>query len=119
MVVTPIKDERIEVYSARPTLAQRAFTADQLTGRPVPPRPWHVANMIPARAVSLFQGDGGTGKSVLALQLLASTVLGRPWLGQPVTQGRALYISAEDDRDEIHRRLDAIAADYGVDFPDL
>ncbi len=54
------------------TLAHIAFTADELAGSAPPPRPWHVRNMIPARVVTLMQGDGGTGKSTLALQLAAA-----------------------------------------------
>lgn len=97
-----------------PALASFAFTADELGGGDPPPRLWHVPNMIPGRSVTLLQGDGGTGKSVLALQLLAATVLGRQWLGHDVRQGNALYLSAEDDRDEIHRRLSAITLDQSV-----
>lgn len=102
-----------------PVLASRAFTADELGPGDPPPRPWHVPNMVPGRAVTLLQGDGGTGKSVLALQLAASTVLGRPWLGQDVRKGNALYLSAEDDRDEIHRRLSAITLDHGLALDSL
>lgn len=114
-----IAGERDEEHPARPDLAARAFTVDELAGEPAPPRPWHVRNMIPSRVVTLLQGDGGTGKSILALQLAVATVLGRPWLGQDVRRGNVLYMSAEDDRGEIHRRLDLIAVDYGVDFGDL
>jgi RecA-family ATPase len=101
------------------TLAHLAFTADELAGSPPPARPWHVRNMIPGRVVTLMQGDGGTGKSTLALQLAAATALGLRWLGQEVRKGNVLYLSAEDDRDEVHRRLDAITLDYGVGLGDL
>ncbi len=50
-------------------------------------------------------GDGGTGKSLLALQLAAAVAMGRPWLRRSVREGRAFYLSAEDDKDELHRRL--------------
>lgn len=102
-----------------PGLDACAFTADELAGSPAPFRPWHVKNMVPIKAVTLLQGDGGTGKSLLALQLAVSTVLGRPWLGQEVRRGNVLYLSAEDDRDEVHRRLEAITLDHGVDLADL
>lgn len=102
-----------------PGLDACAFTADELAGGPAPFRPWHVKNMVPIKAVTLLQGDGGAGKSLLALQLAASTVLGRAWLGQEVRRGNVLYLSAEDDRDEVHRRLEAITLDYGVQLADL
>lgn len=102
-----------------PGLDACAFTADELAGSPAPFRPWHVKNMVPIKAVTLLQGDGGTGKSLLALQLAVSTALGRPWLGQEVRRGNVLYLSAEDDRDEVHRRLEAVTLDHGVGLDEL
>ncbi len=101
------------------TLADLAFTADEFSGASAPVRLFHVPQMVPARAVTLLQGDGGSGKSLAALQLSAATVLGCTWLGQEVRRGNVLYLSAEDDRDEVHRRLDSITLDYGVDLADL
>ena len=75
--------------------------------------------LIPSGTVTLLGGDGGTGKSLVALQLAACTALSGVWLGQPVTPGRALYISAEDDRDELHRRMADIARAEGVALADL
>lgn len=95
------------------------FSAADLEGQPIPPRQWHVPDLIPARTVTTLNGDGGTGKSLAALQLAVATALGRPWLGQLVTPGRALFISAEDDRDEIHRRLADVAEAEGVKLADL
>lgn len=85
------------------------FSAASLEGLPVPPRRWHVRDWIPAETVTLLYGDGGTGKSLIALQLLASTALGRPWLGRLVERGVCLFVTAEDSRDEVHRRLADIA----------
>lgn len=94
--------------------------------KPVPPRPWHVPGLIPGRNVTLLSGDGGVGKSLLALQLALATALASQypeakakWIGLGVTGGRALYLSAEDETDEIHRRLADINAHYGCNFIDL
>lgn len=95
------------------------FPATRWAGLPVPPREWHVPNLIPARTVTMLGGDGGTGKSLLALMLACSTALGRRWLGLPVKPGRALYVSAEDDEDELHRRLADILRHEGATFADL
>jgi RecA-family ATPase len=95
------------------------ITADTLAARNPQPRAWHVEGLIPARTVTLLGGDGGTGKSLIALQLAASTAAARPWLGLPVTAGRAVYVSAEDDREELHRRLADIARAEGIAFDDL
>lgn len=93
--------------------------ASDLHDRPVPPMTWHVQDFIPSNTVTLLSGNGGDGKSLLALQLAVSTALGRSWLGNEVKRGRALYVGAEDDQDEVHRRLDAIVKSEGVQFSDL
>lgn len=86
--------------------------AAALDGQPVPTRQWHVPDIVPARTVTILSGDGGTGKSLLALQLAVATAIGRPWIGQPVNGGRVLFLSAEDDMAELHRRLaDVVAAE--------
>ncbi|WP_374470303.1 AAA family ATPase [Phenylobacterium sp.] len=100
-------------------LDELAFTADELGLEEPPARAWHVPQLVPAGTVTLLQGDGGTGKSLLALQLAAATTLGKPWLGQEVRRGNALYLSAEDDRDEIHRRLSAVTLEHGVALDSL
>lgn len=95
------------------------FTASDLHGLPVPERNWLVRDLIPSSTVTLFGGDGGTGKSLCALQLAASTALNSAWLGLPVRPGKAVYLSAEDDKAELHRRLADIAQAEGVALTDL
>lgn len=96
---------------------------DWIAGRdlqgPPPLREWLVSEMIPMNNVTLLYGDGGTGKSLIALQLAVSTVLGRIWLNRMPGQGNALYLSAEDDRGELHRRLTTIAGTMNATTADL
>lgn len=99
--------------------ASRFFSAAELDGKPVPPREWLVHDLIPHRNVTLLGGDGGTGKSLLALQLAVSAVLGCAWVGRAVAAGSALVLSAEDDQDEMHRRLADIARGTGRRLSDL
>jgi len=86
-------------------------------GRPVPPREWIVKDFIPARTVTLLSGEGAAGKSTLALQLAAARSLGKAWLSTIPKAGRTLVLSAEDEEDELHRRLDAIRQHYGATWP--
>lgn len=74
-----------------------------------PPRDWLVDGLIPMGCVTLLIGDGGLGKGTLMLQLGVAVTAGGDWLGRPVRAGRALIIQAEDDEDEIGRRLRSIA----------
>ncbi len=97
----------------------RFYSAASLNGRPVPPRAWLVEGLAPMKTVTLFSGDGGTGKSLLALQLAVAVASGGTWLGRPVRQGRVIVLSAEDDDDELHRRLDDILRATGGQYEDL
>ncbi|QLP96443.1 MAG: AAA family ATPase [Rhodoblastus sp.] len=93
--------------------------ASSLAGRAIRPRQWLVDDWIPARNVTLLSGDGGTGKSLLALQLAAAVARGKRWLRLPTAHGRALYLSAEDELDEVHRRLDGMISDALTELDDL
>lgn len=88
-------------------------------GLPVPPRNWIVDEMVPADTVTLLTGEGSVGKSILALQLAAARSLGRAWLTTLPKPGRTLVLSAEDNKDEMHRRLDSIRAHLGAEWGDL
>jgi RecA-family ATPase len=97
-------------------------TADTLHGRPVPLRRMLLdcSTLIPARTVTLLTGDGGTGKSLVALQLAAAVAMRVHWLGLPVAEpGPVLYLSAEDELDEVHRRLVDIVKHHDKNLTDL
>ncbi len=85
-----------------------AITAAVLLKTPAPPRKWHVEPWIPANDVTLVAGDGGVGKSTLLLQLAWASAAGRQWLGMDVRRCSSLYISCEDDEDEVHWRLEQL-----------
>ena len=91
-------------------------------GVPVPDREWIVPDYIPHKTVTLLYGDGSAGKSLLTLQLGAARALARDWIGLMPTHGRTLILSAEDDADEMQRRLDDIRKHYGtrmLDFAEM
>jgi RecA-family ATPase len=86
---------------------------------PVPERKWAILNRVPANQAGLFSGEGGTGKSITELMKDIAHVAGKDWLGSMPETGPAFYIGAEDSADELHIRLAAIAAHYGVTFKEL
>lgn len=108
---TPPTGSSPSIEAALPVVAASTFA-----GRVPPPRPWHVESMIPGRTVTLLGGDGGTGKSLVALQLAFATASRLPWLGSSVRPGACLFLTAEDDLDEVHRRVVDIAnaAGFGL-----
>jgi RecA-family ATPase len=93
--------------------------ASKFADQPIPIRAWHVQDLIPAGNVTLLNGDGGAGKSLIALQLAVATVLGGLWIGRQAHSGRCLFLTAEDDLPEVHRRLADIAAEHGISLTDL
>ena len=93
-----------EHEAARPLNATASWAAD------VTARPWLVDGWAAQGRAALLTGDGGRGKSRLALQLAASVCLGRPDFlsgGPRIDGGRATALIAtwEDEADEVRRRL--------------
>ena len=86
-----------------PVMARTEWTAEP------GPRQWLVDGWLPAGRVALLSGQGGAGKSRLALQLAAAMAEKRAeWLphGLSLAQfGPAVIATWEDEPDEITRRL--------------
>lgn len=90
-----------------------AASVAEMLGTEAPERAWLVLDRLPLGVVGLLAAAGSTGKSMAILQLAVSCCTGEPWFG--MAQGRsgsALILSAEDDRDEIHRRVRIVASHY-------
>lgn len=88
-------------------------------GQPVPERRWFVADLIPEGNVTMLAGDGGIGKSLLALQLLAASALGKPWIGRGARPCKAMGLFCEDDETELRIRLDPILHHHGTEMSEL
>lgn len=87
--------------------------------RDAPPREWALQDWIPLRQATLLTGKGGVGKSLLAQQLATCIAVGIPFLGLETRRANALYLSCEDDREELWRRQRAICATLGITLRDL
>jgi RecA-family ATPase len=101
-----------------PARSSRFYSLAELNEKAVPDREWLVPDLVPLRTVTLLGGDGGTGKSLCALQLAIGVATGCGWLGKPVRRGGVIFISAEDDDDELHRRVDDILQSVGLRYDD-
>ncbi|WP_077960777.1 AAA family ATPase [Ensifer adhaerens] len=114
--------ERIETYlppngHGEPQIAIPTKTLAAITRTPPKPRAFlDERGLLPIGNVTLLTGDGGTGKSLLALQLAMAVASGGAWLNGSVRQGKVLYLSAEEDEDEINRRACEIAAGERLDL---
>ncbi len=99
--------------------ALMAIDPAEWEGLPVPIRQWIIKNWIPLLKVTLLYGDGGTGKTLLALMLAVSVALGHEFLGMEVTQGRVYALLGENDETDTHIALADICRHYGVALGDL
>ena len=73
-----------------------------------------VEKWLPEGEVALCAGHGGVGKSYVALLVAVHVALGRPFAGLKVSRRRVLFFSAEDDGDELLRRLARVCRNLGV-----
>jgi RecA-family ATPase len=84
-------------------------------GREPPARREILKAWLLLSVVHSLNSFGGVGKSLLGQQLGTCTVAGHPFLGLPILEtGPVLYLSAEDDLEELHRRQSAIMAATGI-----
>ncbi len=90
-------------------------------GKEPPDRDWIVKNRIINRNVTMLAGDGAAGKTTVALQLCVCVASGMPdWLHGLVDRpGPVLFFSAEEDEDEVWRRLKDIVTHHGLSFAEL
>jgi RecA-family ATPase len=83
-------------------------------GQETPSREWAWNDYIPHRQATYLTGPGSAGKSLLTQQLCTAIALGLPFMGIDTRQAVAIYVTCEDDADELHRRQKAICAAMGV-----
>jgi RecA-family ATPase len=97
------------------------FDASQWEGVPIETRRWIAYNRIPVGEPGIMSGDGGTGKTKLAMQLgVAIAACLRDWIGGVVdAEGQVLVFSAEEKLKEMHRRTLDIIEPRGLSFSDL
>jgi RecA-family ATPase len=88
-------------------------------GQPIPEREWLVQDWLPVGHVTSLYGDGGTGKTLLAQQLMTSAAGDLPWMGLRTVRCPAMGLFCEDGIEELHARQETINQDLGVDFRDL
>lgn len=74
--------------------------------RELDPHPFILENWLPKDAVTLFAGNGGSGKSSVALQLAIEMATGGSFLGQEFDYCvHVVFLSAEDNEQSLIRRM--------------
>jgi len=83
-------------------------------GELIPPREWIVYDgWIPSRKVTLLQGDGAVGKTLLMQQLQSSCATELPWIGLRVEPLISVGVYTEDEERDLKLQQAAIDAAYG------
>jgi RecA-family ATPase len=101
----PPPDEEDDVDRELRDLRSRLIEAPALARRPEPRVRWLVEGVILDETVTLFSGNGSTGKSTIAMQLVADMQTNGDWLGIRVTQGPSIFLTSEDTIDDAHLML--------------
>ena len=88
---------------------------NDLFTNPSLPTPFIVESLLPCGVVTLLTAHGGTGKSMLALQLAVCVAMGFPFMNKQTIPSKVLFFSAEDATQVIRCRLEWICRDKNID----
>lgn len=102
------------------TLASTSLTIDQLPAA-IGHRQWICGVYLLRESVTLFVAPGGQSKSTLALAMLISLASGNDFLGLHIYGGpkKVLFLSAEDSKAELTRRIRGTCQRFGIADADL
>lgn len=79
---------------------------------------WIMKGIIPRAELVVLFGESGSGKSFLALDMLAAIARGINWRGHKTTQGRVVYIAAEGGGG-FRNRLEAYQNHHNCNLDDV
>lgn len=106
---------RSESYGSTPTPFERTPVADLLEAAPPAPSYWW-EGLVPAGAVTLWTGHGGSAKSFILLMLGAALATDSPLFGVDTRRGgRVAFYSAEDSANVTRHRLHLVCTKLGID----
>jgi len=90
--------------------------ASRLLATPPPQREWVIKDFLPKKIVASVIAAGGTGKSFLAMHIAVSVSSGSSLFGKylPTSPSKVIFISGEDDANELKRRLHKVATNLPV-----
>jgi hypothetical protein len=86
----------------------------------IPPRGWLLGNIFCRQFLSGLLADGGVGKTAVRLAQLLSLASGQSLTEEHVfVRCRVLFLSLEDSRDELRRRVYAALRYYNIEPADM
>ena len=82
-------------------------------------KPFIIPRLAPAGEVTLFTGAGSAGKSLFAQQIATAVAAGVPTLGLDIVQSPAIYLTCEDDEEQLHWRQTHLCRALNVSMESL
>lgn len=113
------EDDALPGPKPQPTIDFPRVSIADIYENPSPEPRFVWAGRIPRGHVTLLGAHGGTGKSMLALQLSVAVACGADFLGASTEQGNALFFSGEDEGPMLRHRLGIIATHFDAQPDDL
>ena len=86
---------------------------------PTPPQKFVWDAFLPLDTVTMLSGHGGHGKSLVALMLSIRASQGVQLFGIKTTKCKTLFVSLEDGKDVVRRRLASICKSWNIDPQEL
>ena len=74
-----------------------------------------IEGIMPDRSLGVMIGDSGLGKSPLLYQMALSVAAKVPFLGQPVRQGRVLYLDFENGLAQVDEMISRLTQHLGLE----
>jgi RecA-family ATPase len=122
--------QREEVIDAGTALAFCPITPSSWKGKEPVKQQFLASARIPMGDLTILAGNGGSGKTEIAVQLLVYVAAGlADWLGCTIENGVALFISCEEPEEDVRDRVERICRHRSLDphaienlhlcFPDL
>lgn len=78
--------------------------------------PWIAPGLVARGCVTMLAGEGGLGKSLIAMSVAKGVSEGGEACGFDCRPGRVMYVDAENGEDELHRRVHALGLERNVTF---
>ncbi|MBU2755645.1 AAA family ATPase, partial [Acidithiobacillus sp. CV18-2] len=107
-------EDLLQAPEPAPAFSLPSVSIADLWSNPDPAPRFIWQGRIPAGFVTLLAAHGGTGKSVLSLQLAACVAAGKQFLGSDTEQGNVVFWSAEDGKSVIRQRLAHVTTKHGI-----
>ena len=106
-LVALVEQESKQIERKRVILEKigQGIRGDELMKKAFPPRRWVVDGVLPQGELAVLSGKKGSGKTLLALNLVQSISSGLDFIGLKTNPTKALFISLEMGPRTIQTRL--------------